>query len=140
MSTNIIGENTEVYNIICDSIGIEPKANNGTLRLPLRPVGLHSDNPSSAEDSPTDFSPDGMPPAMPASPEISEPNNTSDEEVEATGTPKETKEEIQKLWAYAKAKMAAAQEWAKKVIASLKDNHKDPDEGSRSFDQGDTPT
>ena len=36
-------QNTEVYNIICDSLGIEPKANNGTLRLPLKPEGLHSD-------------------------------------------------------------------------------------------------
>lgn len=34
-------ENTEVYNIICDSLGIEPKANNGTLRLPLKPIGFH---------------------------------------------------------------------------------------------------
>lgn len=36
-------ENTEVYNIICDSLAIEPKANNGTLRLPLKPIGLHSE-------------------------------------------------------------------------------------------------
>jgi len=28
-------QNTEVYNIVCDSLGIEPKPNNGTLRLPL---------------------------------------------------------------------------------------------------------
>jgi hypothetical protein len=34
-------ENTEVYNIICDSLNLEPRPNNGTLRLPLRPVGLH---------------------------------------------------------------------------------------------------
>ncbi|KAL8916375.1 MAG: hypothetical protein Q9172_006332 [Xanthocarpia lactea] len=36
-------QNTEVYNIICDSLSVAPKPNNGTLRLPLRPVGLHSD-------------------------------------------------------------------------------------------------
>ena len=36
-------ENTEVYNIICDSLAIEPKANNGTLRLPLKPIGFHSE-------------------------------------------------------------------------------------------------
>jgi predicted AlkP superfamily pyrophosphatase or phosphodiesterase len=35
-------ENIEVYNIICDSLHILPKPNNGTLRLPLKPVGLHS--------------------------------------------------------------------------------------------------
>ncbi|KAK2852161.1 hypothetical protein FQN49_005308 [Arthroderma sp. PD_2] len=36
-------QNIEVYNIICDSLGINPHLNNGTLRLPLKPVGLHSD-------------------------------------------------------------------------------------------------
>lgn len=38
-------ENTEVYNILCDSLAITPKPNNGTLRLPLKPTGLHSDDP-----------------------------------------------------------------------------------------------
>ena len=36
-------ENIEVYNIVCDSLGVTPLPNNGTLRLPLQPVGLHSD-------------------------------------------------------------------------------------------------
>jgi predicted AlkP superfamily pyrophosphatase or phosphodiesterase len=40
--TNLLAENTEVYNIICDSLNLEPRPNNGTLRLPLKPVGLHS--------------------------------------------------------------------------------------------------
>lgn len=31
-----------VYNILCDSLDIDPLPNNGTLRLPLLPVGLHS--------------------------------------------------------------------------------------------------
>lgn len=30
-----------MYNIICDSLNLEPRANNGTLRLPFKPVGLH---------------------------------------------------------------------------------------------------
>jgi hypothetical protein len=34
-------QNIEVYNILCDSLGLTPVANNGTLRLPLSPVGLH---------------------------------------------------------------------------------------------------
>ena len=38
-------QNTNVYNIICDSVGITPRPNNGTLRLPLKPIGLHSDLP-----------------------------------------------------------------------------------------------
>jgi len=40
-------QNTEVYNIVCDSLGIEPRPNNGTMRLPLKPVGLHSDDTGS---------------------------------------------------------------------------------------------
>lgn len=39
-------ENIEVYNILCDSIGLEPAPNNGTLRLPLRPVGVHEEYPT----------------------------------------------------------------------------------------------
>ena len=35
-------QNIELYNILCDSLGIEPKANNGTLRLPLKPKGKHN--------------------------------------------------------------------------------------------------
>lgn len=47
-------ENTEVYNIICDSLGIDPLPNNGTLRLPLTPVGLHSDEDTPALERPAD--------------------------------------------------------------------------------------
>ncbi len=39
-------QNIEVYNIICDSLHIPPHPNNGTLRLPLKPIGLHSEDPS----------------------------------------------------------------------------------------------
>lgn len=39
-------ENIEVYNILCDSIGLTPAPNNGTLRLPLKPVGLHDESPA----------------------------------------------------------------------------------------------
>ncbi|KAF2146485.1 uncharacterized protein K452DRAFT_294058 [Aplosporella prunicola CBS 121167] len=42
-------QNIELYNILCDSIGAEPKPNNGTLRLPLKPMGLHSEDDFSAE-------------------------------------------------------------------------------------------
>jgi hypothetical protein len=35
-----------VYNIICDSLGLEPKPNNGTLRLPLKTIGVHSSDTS----------------------------------------------------------------------------------------------
>lgn len=35
---------------MCDSLGVEPKPNNGTLRLPLKPIGLHSNKHTSTED------------------------------------------------------------------------------------------
>lgn len=30
-----------MYNLLCDSLGITPAPNNGTLHLPLRPFGVH---------------------------------------------------------------------------------------------------
>ncbi|KAF2835548.1 Phosphodiest-domain-containing protein, partial [Patellaria atrata CBS 101060] len=50
-------QNIELYNIICDSLGIEPRPNNGTLRLPLKPVGLHSDPHDPTLEAPEDPQP-----------------------------------------------------------------------------------
>jgi hypothetical protein len=36
-------ENIELYNIVCDTLGVAPAPNNGTLRLPFKPVGHHED-------------------------------------------------------------------------------------------------
>ncbi|KAK3935681.1 alkaline-phosphatase-like protein [Diplogelasinospora grovesii] len=47
-------QNTEVYNILCDSVGMTPKPNNGTLRLPLAPVGLHDDEKAPGLQVPAD--------------------------------------------------------------------------------------
>ncbi|KAL9063617.1 MAG: hypothetical protein Q9157_008156 [Trypethelium eluteriae] len=51
-------QNTEVYNLVCDSLGVSPVPNNGTLRLPLKPIGLHSDEgvipPKVPNDPPAD--------------------------------------------------------------------------------------
>lgn len=44
--------NTNVYNIICDSLGIEPRPNNGTIRLPFKTTGLH--DPAAYEQPPDD--------------------------------------------------------------------------------------
>ncbi|MCJ1379751.1 ectonucleotide pyrophosphatase phosphodiesterase [Xylographa soralifera] len=57
-------QNTEVYNIVCDSLGIIPRPNNGTLRLPLKPVGMHSDEFMPAEEPAID----PPPPSLPAQP------------------------------------------------------------------------
>ncbi|KAF1360682.1 Phosphodiest-domain-containing protein [Lizonia empirigonia] len=47
-------QNIELYNIICDSIGLSPAPNNGTLRLPLKPIGLHNDDEDLPDETPTD--------------------------------------------------------------------------------------
>ncbi|OIW30512.1 Phosphodiest-domain-containing protein [Coniochaeta ligniaria NRRL 30616] len=48
-------QNTEVYNILCDSVGLTPMPNNGTLRLPLSPIGLHdADGEGSGVETPPD--------------------------------------------------------------------------------------
>ncbi|KGO70283.1 Type I phosphodiesterase/nucleotide pyrophosphatase/phosphate transferase [Penicillium italicum] len=47
-------QNIEVYNIVCDSLGVNPLLNNGTLRLPLKPVGLHSDESTPVLETPPD--------------------------------------------------------------------------------------
>ncbi|KAK7740719.1 hypothetical protein SLS53_005187 [Cytospora paraplurivora] len=39
-------QNIEVYNILCDSLGMTPSPNNGTLRLPLKTVGFHDEVPA----------------------------------------------------------------------------------------------
>ena len=50
-----IFQNTEVYNIVCDSVGIMPHLNNGSLRLPLKPIGLHdSPIPDTFDPPPSD--------------------------------------------------------------------------------------
>ncbi|KAI9662095.1 MAG: hypothetical protein M1831_002791 [Alyxoria varia] len=43
-------QNTEVYNIICDSIGVQPKPNNGTLRLPFKTQGVHHNGSSDSDE------------------------------------------------------------------------------------------
>ncbi|KAL5325226.1 hypothetical protein ACEPPN_006350 [Leptodophora sp. 'Broadleaf-Isolate-01'] len=54
-------QNIEVYNIVCDSLNIVPKPNNGTIRLPLKPVGVHT--PETSLDEPSD--PEPSPSAVP---------------------------------------------------------------------------
>lgn len=58
-----------MYNILCDSIGLTPASNNGTLRLPLKPVGLHEDVPpiEVPSDPVTSYSITSTPAPTPAS-------------------------------------------------------------------------
>lgn len=35
-----------MYNIVCDSLSLTPRPNNGTIRLPFKPTGLHTPDQS----------------------------------------------------------------------------------------------
>ncbi|PTB74331.1 Phosphodiest-domain-containing protein [Trichoderma longibrachiatum ATCC 18648] len=50
-------QNIEVYNLLCDSLGVRPQPNNGTLRLPLKPIGTHDteEEPKLPEDPVTSY-------------------------------------------------------------------------------------
>lgn len=41
--------------MLCDSLEIEPRPNNGTTHLPLTPVGLHSDPDAPSLEDPNDL-------------------------------------------------------------------------------------
>lgn len=66
---------------MCDALGIEPKPNNGTLRLPLKPIGLHSDKPTSSEEDHPD---------LPAKTSHTEISPTGASESKSTDSPDET--------------------------------------------------
>ncbi|KAI9775195.1 MAG: hypothetical protein M1839_001383 [Geoglossum umbratile] len=84
-------QNIEVYNIICDSLFITPQPNNGTLRLPLKPVGLHSDPDSPLLETPLDPTSNGIddPEAPTTSPLTPPPQTTPTPlpETEASASP-----------------------------------------------------
>lgn len=117
----IIAENIEVYNIVCDSLGIEPKPNNGTLRLPLQPIGLHSGQPPTSDDIPEDLPSDAAVAA-----EVSYANTTQNyplseppgNDVERAQTSSQS-EADNSYWAFFTAKLEAAKAWADKMIAKL---------------------
>ncbi len=88
--------------------------------------------PTSAHDIPSDLPPDET-----ASEAGNDQSITVDESVAAE---EDNKEAMNKFWAYVKAKMEAAQEWANRVIAGLKYTSKPSKKPSESFEQGDVPS
>ncbi|KAL9103523.1 MAG: hypothetical protein Q9163_001441 [Psora crenata] len=109
-------QNTEVYNILCDSLGIEPKPNNGTLRLPLRPVGLHSDGSNESNDA-EDFLPNTEVSAH-LEGDVSGENPPAENNIASNKD--QSTEGYNKFWAYMKDKMHEANEWAHKAMEKVK--------------------
>lgn len=125
-------QNTEVYNIVCDSIGVKPHPNNGTLRMPLKTEGLHSDAGAPQLDNPEDASHDEEVESPPTS--SAAPPQTGGATVSATTQPDSEAEETTsdskpEWWKFIHDQLQKAKDWAKQFIDSIKDNHKTDDTG-----------
>ncbi|KAI4175267.1 MAG: hypothetical protein LQ343_001803 [Gyalolechia ehrenbergii] len=111
-------QNIEVYNIVCDSLGIEPKPNNGTLRLPLKPIGVHST--SATDDGPGDLPSDGDQKNT-----ASTSNNNQDIDHSTPTAEAETKADSDNVkdsnsyWAFITGKFEEAKAWADDLITKL---------------------
>jgi hypothetical protein len=82
-------ENIEVYNIICDSLNLTPKPNNGTLRLPFKPVGLHTPDTSLEEPNDPEPTPISSPSPVSTEPEADGTINISPIEAISAADPNE---------------------------------------------------
>ena len=114
-------ENIEVYNIICDSLGIDPLPNNGTMRLPLKPVGLHSDTTTPPLQPPLD--PPG--PSVPVNgPEPTSPATYSTPAEPPPATNSESDDEKGSTWwGTLWNKLDQWKQWASEVFLAEKKNH-----------------
>ena len=121
-------ENIEVYNILCDSIGIEPLVNNGTVRLPLRPIGFHHDEDvpplPSPEDPPLPSQTHPEPSTLTASQSVSA---TSTAEPPAPTTSTEDEQSTPSWWDSIKGSFESFKDWA----LGLFDADSDPDSDSQ---------
>lgn len=112
-------ENTEVYNILCDSLGIDPLPNNGTLRLPLKPVGLHSDEDTPPLEQPSD------PPQAPPTTTTAAPAGPTSPASEASPTADSGSEDEKGAtwWGTMRNELNKWKQWAGDLFSSIKDNH-----------------
>jgi predicted AlkP superfamily pyrophosphatase or phosphodiesterase len=149
-------QNIEVYNIICDSLGLKPHPNNGTLRLPLQTIGLHSDEDAPVLDTPLDPEPAGaeghsdIPPGHTEPPdqdtpagldgpatdqptEHAEDEPTTDDDVtggtdDGTEADPDEHEDENGWWDFLHDQLEEVKEWAKGILEAIKGNkHGDKD-------------
>jgi len=133
-------QNIEVYNIVCDSLGVAPHSNNGTLRLPLNTIGLHSDFDAPGPETPSDpvhhengaNLTDGQDSAGKTSDTPAETGNTEDKEdtAETADTDEDITDDKQEdaieekssWWKFLHDGLEKAKEWAKQFVDSIKGN------------------
>jgi predicted AlkP superfamily pyrophosphatase or phosphodiesterase len=132
-----IFQNIEVYNIVCDSLGIVPHPNNGTLRLPLKTQGLHSDPDAPGLDTPhdSDAEPDVKTKpedidhedlaAPPGFEDDKESQSSADEDHGKADKDVPTKSATS-WWDFIHNQLEKAKQWAKEIVDALKNNKKPP--------------
>ena len=119
-------QNTEVYNIVCDSLGVQGRANNGTMRLPLRPVGVHGDEDdedvkeeADPPDEPVEKKPgDGRPTPTHEDPHDDVKDVDEDEEEGEKGR-------FRKVWDYFVDKWNDTTDWLKSVFGGNAESEED---------------
>ena len=118
-----------VYNILCDSMGIEPLPNNGTLRLPLQPIGLHSDEDVPVLEHPLDpptstfasaSTGASMSASMSAIPQSTP--STTDAPADTADTEEDDVENQPAWWKAFWGKMHDFKDWAEDMAEAVKDN------------------
>ncbi|RMD42482.1 hypothetical protein DV735_g2649, partial [Chaetothyriales sp. CBS 134920] len=106
-------QNIQVYNIICDSVGLQSHANNGTLRLPLTPDGLHPDGPKveNVYDA--------------GEHESASPGQKDGHDADVSEENKEEGDEKPAWWSFLHEQLQKAKDWAKHLVESLTNNKQD---------------
>ena len=96
------------------------------MRLPLKPVGLHSDEPSPAPSSDSPNESDSEAISSPDQGNIDAEGVDFDTAIEGAKTPteEESEEVVNDFWSYMKAKMKAAMEWAHGIVQGLSGSDK----------------
>lgn len=119
-------QNTEVYNIVCDSLGIDPHPNNGTLRLPLKTQGLHSDIDVPPLDTPADPVEQEEKHDEDVTQTTDTPNPVDPVPTQGDDEPSEQTEDKPKggWWAFLHQELEKVKQWAHEFVESIRGNKK----------------
>lgn len=96
---------------------MKPLPSNGTLRLPLQPIGLHDDEDAPALDSPAD-SPTSV--AGPERPDLIKPDPSST--TPQSSDPEDPDAKPTSWWSKAKETWESFKEWASEFFHAKQDN------------------
>lgn len=134
-------QNIEVYNIVCNSLGVVPHPNNGTLQLPLKTIGLHSDFDAAGPESPSDpvDAPNiteskttadktaHIPSSVPSLGNVADARPSSiaagaDHDGDDSSGTSEGSETKSSWWSFIHEGLQKAKDWAKEFVESIKGN------------------